>query len=286
MNTRLFPALICVLALVLATSVAVAQQAAQDDPLEADGEAEPAQRWEDYTVKAYKISVFGGVFGGDEYLNLPVKSDRTQVEEGSDWVMGFDGTFWTPDELDYEIYDGPIKTIENGWTAGFKVGSYLTEEFHVDLVFSYSSSQAVLTMVNADDPENQFREEIDRDESVQIFRGAVTLMYDLRRWDLWGISPYFGFGFGGVLNTFSNLEDRGGLFLVGSFGLERHIAGSTSIFAQFDYTTFTMSRHELEYTETVAYTDILLGLSFLIDVVPPEVRALREAELEDAQRRR
>ena len=286
MKTRLFPTVICVLVLALSASFAYAQDAAEDDPLEADGDVEPELTWADYGIKGYTVQIFGGAFNGAEYLNLPVLGDRTQVEEGSDWVMSYDGTWWEPDELDYEIYGGPVKTIENGYTFGVKFGSYLSDNFHIDLTFAYSATEAQLTMVNSDDPANEFREEIDRDTSIQIFRGAASMMYDIRSFSPLGIYPYFGFGFGGIINRFSNLSDTGGLYMIGSFGLQRHVAGTASLFLQYDMTTFPMSRDELHYTETVTYTDITFGISFFIDTIPSDVRALHESDLAAAERRR
>ena len=286
MKTRLFPAVICVLVLALPAALAYAQEAAADDPLEAAGEVEPELTWESYGIKGYSIQFFGGSFKGAQYLDLPVKGARTQVEARSDLVMSYDGTWWEPDELDYNVYDGPVKTIEDGYTYGIKIGSHISDSFHLDLTFSYSATEAQLTMVNSEDPLNVFREEIDRDDSVQVFRGAISMMFDLRRFDLLEIYPYFGFGFGGIINRFSNLPDTGGLYMLGSFGLQRQIVGSTSLFVQFDLTTFPMSRQELHYTKTVNYTDITLGISFFIDTVPADVRAIHEADLATEQRRR
>lgn len=291
MKSRLFLAALCALVLTLSSALVYAQEAAseeprEDDPLEADAEAEPEYTWDDYAVKGYAIEIFGGVFNGDRYLDLPVKGDRTQVEEGSDYVMGYDGTLWGPDELDYTIYDGPVKTLEDGYTLGVKVASYLTESFHVDLSLAYSSSEAQLTMVNSEDPENPVREEIDRDAGVQIFRGGLSATYDLRRFDLWGIYPYLGFGFGGVIVRYSALEDVGALYLVGTGGLKKHLFGGTSAFFQFDLTNYSMSRDELHYKKSITFTDLTFGLSFFIDTVPPEVRSLHEAEQEEASRRR
>ncbi len=286
MNSRFFLALLCCLVLGLAAGTAVAQDAAADDPLEADDTAaEPELTWDDYKIKAYTVRIFGGQFGGDEYLNLPVKGDRTYLTEGADLVMGYDGSFWETDELNYEIYDGPIKKLEDGYTFGVRVGSYLTDNFHLDLSLSYSATEAVLTMVNTEEPDNFVREEIDRDDSVQIFRGGLEMIYDFDRFELLGIHPYMGFGFGGVINRFSNLEDVSGLYLTGTFGLEHALFADTSAFVQFNLTTFAMSRDELHYTETVSFTDITAGISFFLDVVPGDIRALHEAEMAEAASR-
>jgi hypothetical protein len=288
MNSRLFLAVICTLVMVLWSALAFGQDAAPSDPLESDTAAEPEQTWRDYSIKAYTIEIFGGMFGGDTYLDLPVKGDRTYVEPESDRIMSFDGEWFQDDELDRERYDGPVKTMEDGYTIGVKVGSYLSDHFHLDLVFSYSASEAVLMLTDktpdGGGPPTQV--EWDRDGSVQIFRGALEMMYDFDNYRLLGIYPYLGFGFGGVINRFSALEDVSGLFLVGTGGLRREIAGNASAFVQFDYTNFSMDRHELNYTKSVSYTDITFGISFFIDVVPPDIRALHDADVAEARRQR
>jgi hypothetical protein len=285
MNSRFFTAVFCsLILLMLATSALAQEQAEADDPLAGEGEIE--ETWDSYKVKAYTIQVFGGLFGGDEYLNLPLMGDQTQVEEGTQRVMSFDGSWWELDELDYTVYDAPIKEIEDGITAGVRVGTYLSNEFHLDLVFSYTKTEAYLSMINQDDPENPVREEIDRDDNVQILRGALEMMYDINDFSLFGFRPYLGFGFGGVITSFSNLEDVGGLFLIGTGGLRTNITESTSAFVQFDLTTYAMSRDELNYTETVTYTDITAGLAFFVDVVPGDVRARHEADMAERERNR
>lgn len=278
MNPRLFPAALLSLALLLACGVAYAQNAEAGDPLEADTEPEPELGWDDYAIKGYSIEFFGGMFGGDTYLDLPVKGPRTEVEEGSDNVRAYDGTWLQRGSNIEEYYDGPTKVLENGITLGFKVGSYLTENFHLDLVFSYTRSEAVLTMVNSEDEENPVREEISRDDSVQIIRGGLEMVYDIDRFGLVGFHPYFGFGVGGLIHRFSALEDRGELYLVGTFGAKRQLFGNASAFVQFDLTNYSISREELDYNTNMMVTDITVGLSFFMDVVPGDVRAARAAE--------
>lgn len=288
MISRLFPAAICLLALLLMAAAAFAQAPADNtapaDPLADEGVEE--ETWDTYKVKAYSIQLFGGLFGGDEYLNLPVMGDQTYVEDGSQRVMSFDGTLWELDELDYNIYDAPIKEIEDGITGGVRIGTYLSDNFHLDLAFSYTQTEAYLSMINKDDPENLVREEIDRDDNVQILRGAVEMMYDLHTVNFFGFEPYLGFGFGGIITSFSNLEDVGGLFLIGSAGMRYHVTESTSAFFQFDLTTYAMSRDEVHYNQTVTYTDIFAGVSFFIDRVPAEVRSRHEAEMAERERNR
>lgn len=282
MKSRLFLALMCVLAMSMPV-VAVAQEPPADDPL--DDEGVVAETWDSYLVKAYSIQVFGGLFGGDRYLDLPVMGEQTEVQEGTERVMSYDGTWWERDELDYTRYDGPVKTLEDGLTAGVRLGSYLADSFHMDLTLSYTRTEAFLTMVDKTDRDNLITEEIDRDDNVQILRGSLKMMYDLDNVDLLGVSPYLGFGFGGIITRFSNLEDRGGLFLVGTAGLHGQVSSSLSAFLQFDVTAFAMDRDELHYNTTVAFTDITAGFSLFVDVVPGDVRSRHNADQADRRRR-
>lgn len=287
MNLRTFSNLLLAGTLVSWSLVAVAQDVtASSDPLDADPlESEIAEEltWKDYKIKSYTIQLFGGMFGGDTFLELPVMGEQTEVQEGSQRVMGFNGEWWKLDELDYTRFDGPIKTLEDGTTFGFRIGAYLSDRFHLDLALAYSSTEAVLTMVNTDEDDLP-RVEIDRDPSVQVLRSSLQMAYDLNNFELFGFRPYLGFGFGGIITRFSNLGDEGGLFVVGTGGFRRHMAGSASAFIQFDLTTFTMARDELHYTETMSYTDITAGISFWVDVVPQDVRSLHEAEMTKRRR--
>ncbi len=288
MKCRFYSAAILICGLLLA-GTAAGQPAVADDPLEAAPPAERELTWKDYSVKAYTIQVFGGWLGGAEYLNLPVKGPRTFLP-GPDLVMSYSGSWWEAREgeggLDYNKYDGPIKKIEDGYTIGLRIGSYLADQFHLDIGFAYSSTEAVLTMANKEDPENLVREEIDRDPNVQVLRGSLQMMYDLDDFAFLGFSPYLGLGFGGILNRFSNLPDVGGLFLIGTFGMRNRLTQDVSFFLQADLTTFAMSRDELHYNKTVTYKDLSAGVSFFFDTVPAEIRALHDAQKADRGRRR
>jgi hypothetical protein len=201
--------------------------------------------------------------------------------------MSYDGEWLI---YDRRIHDAPIKTIEDATGFGVKIGSWLNDNVHIDLTFSYVGTEASLTMINKT-PEtpagdDTFREEISRDTDVTVFRAGIGLSYEMRQFELLGIHPYVGFGFGGIITRFSAIDDTGELFFNGSLGITRPISGDLAIFAQYDMTTFAMSRDELHYTERVSFSDLRLGVSWFIDVVPPDVRALHEAEAKEASTRR
>ncbi len=260
MKSWLLPASLCAICLLLGPSAVRAQDPADPAAPAADTpepaleavDLEPEMTYEDYTIKGYTIAVFGGAFSGDEYLNLPVRGERTYEDEGADNVMSYDGEWLI---YNRDIYDAPVKTLEDGTGLGFKIASWLNDNVHVDLVFSYVGTEAVLTMVNKT-LEPPAPEEISRDTDVTIFRAGFGLSYELRQFELLGIHPYVGFGFGGVIVRYSAIDDTGELFFNGNFGLTRPISQNLSIFAQFDLTTFAMSRDELQYTERVNLSDL------------------------------
>lgn len=295
MKSWLLPASLCAFCSLLGTSAVRAQDPAEPatpvvespQPAVEDFDLEPEMTYEDYTIKGYTISVFGGAFYGDEYLNLPLRGERTFEDEGADNIMSYDGEWLA---YNREIHDAPIKTLEDATGFGFKVGSWLNDNVHIDLTFSYVGTEASLTMLNktpetpaADDT---FREELSRDTDVTIFRAGLGLSYELRQFELLGIHPYVGFGFGGVITRFSAIDDTGELFFNGSLGATRPISDDLAIFAQYDMTTFAMSRDELHYTERVNFSDLRIGVSWFIDVVPAEVRALHEADTKETRAKR
>jgi hypothetical protein len=278
------------------TNTAIGQEGAADDPLESSILDEPELTWSDYTVKAYTVQIFGGWFGGTQYLNLPLTGPRAQYAE-LPLIMSYSGDWWQhgteEGELNYHRptrsgpgWDSPIKTIEDGITLGLKLCSYIGNQVHIDLLFAYSSAQASLTMVNREDEDNVYRAEIDRDPNVQVLRAAMQISYDIHELSLVGLRPYLGIGFGGVLNRFSNLPDRGGLFLIGTFGLQRQLTDTFAFFVQGNLTAFAMSREELHYTKTVTYKDVSAGISLYFDAVPADIRALHETQQAERRQRR
>ena len=92
---------------------------------------------------------------------------------------------------------------------------------------------------------------------------------------MFGVTPRLGFGLGGVINRYSELEDITGLYLQGLFGLEYELFDNLSISGQVDVSTFAFQVEELGYSNMVAYKTYSLGISWFIDVIPPQVRAAR-----------
>lgn len=266
---------------------ALGQDSSQADTDEADVQeseaAAPLLKYEDYTVKAYTLSAFGGSFSGATYLENQELWPRTVLEEGANDIRAYDGGILQVSR-DFNHYDAAHKTIEPGNTYGGRVGIYIAEEFHLDLVGSYSQGTAVTTMLYTPDPEGEPEESeritVDEDDGFQVFMGGINLVYDAKSASFFNIVPRLGFGLGGVINRYSALEDMTAMYLQGLLGLEYEFVKNFRISAQADLSIFAYSVEELGYSNMVNYTNFTLGLSWFIDVVPPPARAAYEAERE------
>ncbi len=279
------------LLLVLGTANGLLAQEPTPAQEERVAELEENLKWEDFTAKAYRLTVFGGSFSGAKYLELPLLWDRTRLEDGAHDVLGFDGEYLqeSRDRLgDSEIYeyDAANKEIESGPAYGAKVGIYIADDFHLDLMGTYATGRAVTTMMHRTDEENidiMERVEVDSDDGFKMFKGGLHLMYDARSATFFGLTPRLGFGLGGIINRYSYLEDKTALYLEGNFGLSRKLFGDFTLTGQVDLTSFAYEVEELGYSKMVNYATFSLGLSYFIDVVPQDVRAAHLAELEEAK---
>ncbi len=280
---RLFPvALIWLLALVLPTGSLQAQ-----DPDPAGEEKDPA---EEYRVKAYSISFWGGLFSGGTYYEGQALESNTYLAEGSNPIFTFEGDPFTelelrpPDEHENDQgwgYTQPRKEIRSGTIFGGRVGMFLSEMFHIDLVFSVARSQAVTSMVHDFDEEytQTHADSIDyrvefaddprwTDKGFRVYQGGINLMYDAKTVKFFGLSPFVGFGVGALINRFTALEDKTALFFQMTGGLSVNVTESLQIYAQANATTFSFAREELHYGRQVAYKSLRMGINWIIDVVP------------------
>lgn len=280
------------LILVLSLVPAVGARA-QDSALAED--AAPVQRnmeildYSDYTVKAYSISFFGGQLSGTTFLDLKPLGEKTRITESGRpdelWpndILAYDGgpleegRLKRDDGLRY-LFDSGRKEVKSGPSFGGRVGVFIADNFHLDLYGSYAKGKAVTTMVyqgrNDNDPLKGTRMQVDEDDGFSVMRGGLSLMYDAEPASFFSIVPRIGFGLGGVINSYTFLEDKTGLYLEGSLGLTRRIAGSLDVFGQVDLDIYSMDIEELGYSNMVSYTTLSLGLTWFIDVLPPPVRA-------------
>jgi hypothetical protein len=260
-------------------------------------EIEENLKYDDYTVKAYRLSVFGGHFSGATYLENQELWERTVLTPGAGDIFAYDGTVLPESRAEYESgpmagelkYDAAHKTIEPGSAFGGRVGIYISRDFHLDLLGTYATGKAVTTMIgppdvnSAYDPELIKRREIDTDDGFKMVKGGLALMYDARPATFFGIMPRLGFGLGGIINRYTYLEDKTALYLEGNFGLSYELFDDFNLTGQVDLTSFAFQVDELGYSNMVNYATFSLGVSWFIDVVPAEVRAAHQAELRAAE---
>jgi len=297
MNFRNFLSLILALGLMLSGPNLLAQEETEEPaaPVEEAVQQEPAPIeeeilvYDDYTVKAYTITVFGGSFSGAKYLENMDLVPRTVLAQDAGDILGFmtrEPEFYDGDVLlvsrDAEHYTGAHKEIESGPAYGGRIGIYISDDFHMDILGTYASGEAVTTMLFTEDPDNapskSERIEVDRDPGFKMFKGGLALMYDATPATFYGIVPRLGFGLGGIINRYSELADVTGLYLEGNFGLNFKLFKNFQVGGQVDFTNFAYEVEELGYSNMVNYVTYTLGLTVFLDSVPEQVRASHLAE--------
>ena len=282
-----------VLTLALVFSLFPGSLLAQQDAPDTDAPVDNANleimeeelHFSDYMVKAYTLTGFYGNFSGATYLENQPLDERTVQTDGAADIIAFNGEI-LPESRDVLHYDAAIKEIQSGPAFGGRVGLYVNRDFHLDLVGTYATGKAITTMRYMPVPEDRSfdqRVQVDEDPDFNLIKGGVHLAYDARPATFFGLTPKLGFGLGGMINRFSNLEDKTALYLEGNFALETRLMDNLSLIGQVDLTTFAFEVDELGYSNIVKYTTFSLGLTWYIDVVPANVRAAHLAELQAAE---
>ena len=292
MKYRTLLALFLFTMVLCSASVLSAQELTAEEE-ERVAEIEENLKYNDYTIKAYRLTFFGGNFSGATFLENPELADITVLTPGAGDILGFDGEVLPQSTWEYEdgtrIYDATHKEIESGTAYGGRVGIYISQDFHLDLLGTYAKGRAVTSMIgppdlahaNIDERHLDSRHEIDSDDGFKMVKGGLALMYDAKPAALFGVTPRLGFGLGGIINRYSRgLEDKTALYLEGNFGLGFEVFDNIDIMGQVDLTTFAYQVDELGYSNMVSYATFSLGISWFIDVVPSNVRAAHLAELQ------
>ncbi len=299
------------LALILVAGGALAQDSAPTPPPSADDSGpEPSSQgavldYKDYAVKAYRLEIFGGSFSGGTYYDSQPIQDRTVITPGSDPLFAYnpDGSgllvsgLWVDKNgsivyphLDDDFpnrlyYNAPRKEIKSGPVYGGRIGIYIADRFHLDLLGLYASGDAVTTMLydqdgEAGDEYQPTRITIEKDTGFKVFMGGIDAMYDAVPATFFGLTPHIGFGLGALINRYTYLEDKTALYLKGNFGLSTRAGDNLDLFARAEVATFAFDVDELGYSNMVGYTNFTLGASWFIDVLPPAVRAKHDAALQ------
>jgi hypothetical protein len=252
-----------------AATATVEQAAVPDAPA-------AALEWKDYKVKGYRLSLYGGTFSGATYLDLKALSDRTILTPGAADVLGYNGEVLIQ-SVDTEHYMAPRKQIEPGTAIGGRIGIYLGDDVHLDLVGNYLAGRANTTMLYSREGRSGDgvwdRIEVDADDGFSAYKGGISMMYDARPATFFGVTPTLGFGLGGVINRFSQLEDKTALYLEGNFGLSIEPKQNLQLVARADLSVFAFKVDELGYSNMVGYRNFTIGAAWFFDTVPADVRA-------------
>lgn len=286
MKTAMTFAMTLALALSLSLGSSLAQLEAPVDETEG-GETpeEEVLHFSDYMVKGYSLTAYYGNFSGGTYLDNQALDERTVLTQGAGDILAYDGSVLIQSQ-DPLHYDAARKEIESGPAFGARIGIFVNPDFHLDLIGTYATGKAVTTMLHKPDPEDSSLDQrivVDEDDGYSLIKGGVHLAYDAHPATFWGITPRLGFGLGGLINSYTTLEDKTALYLEGNLGLVARISNDFSVVGQVDLTTFSYEVDELGYSNVVKYTTFSLGLSWFIDVIPDDVRAAHQAELEAAE---
>lgn len=285
MKRNLFILLSLVFSLSLSAGIACAQDpdtAMSDDGSEA-AMLEPVLGYSDHTIKAYSLTFFGGQFSGAQYLENQRLAERAIFTLGANDIIAFNGDVLA-ESVDYIHWDAAHKEIEAGPAYGVKLGIYISDDFHLDILGVYATSTATLSMLNIEpfvhDPD--FREErvqLDSDDGFKMYKGGLGFQFDGNNAKVLGLRPRIGFGLGGVINRYTYLPDVTALYLDANFGLDYSITENLDLSLGLDLTTFAFDVEELGYSNMVTYNTFHAGLTYFIDVLPESVRASHEADM-------
>ncbi len=277
--------LLLAMCLLTSGSLVLAQDQAEtpaEDAITPIAIEEEILEWSDYTVKAYTLSIWGGSFGGATYLDNKPLAERSILTDGAGDIIAYDGGVLF-ESRDTRHYDAAIKEVKSGNAFGGRIGIYIADDFHLDLLGSFASGEAVTSMLYTEDPDDapneSVRVDVDSDPDFKVYKGGIALMYNAKPATMYGIVPRLGFGLGGVINRYSQLEDKTAMYLEGNFGLTYDLFDNMELGVQADLTTFGFEVDELGYSKMVSYVTYSLGVSWFIDRVPEQVRAAHLSEL-------
>ncbi len=276
-----------ILGFTLSAGLACAQDAdtASAETTQDPVELEPILGYSDYTVKAYSLTFFGGRFSGATYMENQKLSDRAVFTEGANDITAFDGNL-LPESRNPLIWDAAHKKIEPGPAFGTRIGVYISDNFHLDLLGVYGTGTAKISMLQIEtlDGDPNFEErrvELDSDDGFKMYKGGLSFQYDGNNAKVFGVRPRLGFGIGGVINRYSHLPDVTALYLDANFGLDVPLTKNLDISAGVEITTFAFEVEELGYNNMVSYNTFHIGLTYFIDVLPEMVRAEHIAEVQN-----
>lgn len=263
MQRKLLPVVLCAASLFLSASPAAR---AQTTPSSGEGTEVPEAI---YRLKKISLRLSGGTFSGGTFFELPTPGPRTEVDLGSDAVYRYDGLPFTT--LDRRFYSAPRKEIKSSTQFGGTIGFYLSDQFHLDIQLATASSKAVTSFLYADPRTTEadtVRVQVDEDPGFRTLMGGAGLAFDATSLSVAGITPVAGCAFGGIINRFTQLEDKTALYFQVNLGLYHDFGSKLRASTQFSATTFSFAREELTYGQRVTYTSLSFGLAYMVDMIP------------------
>ncbi len=280
-NLFVLLSLVCSLSLSAGFSFAQDPDSAPAEDLESV-ELEPTLEYSDYTIKGYSLSFFGGQFSGATYLENQKLTDRTVFTLGANDIMGFDGET-LPQSQDFHHWDAAHKTIEAGPAYGARIGVYINDDFHLDIVGVYGTANATISMLqiaslDGDPNFEERRVDLMTDDNFKMYKGGFAFQYDANSAKFFGLRPQIGFGIGGIINRYNVLPDETALYLDGYLGLDFPITDKLNASIGADLSIFAFNVEELGYSNMVSYKTYHVGLSYFFDVLPKTVRSEHIAE--------
>jgi hypothetical protein len=141
MTHRTFLSLVLTVALLLTAPALMAQEEtdipAPPAPTEDQAQQDPVipeevLTYDDYNVKGYTLTIFGGQTNGAKYLENQDLVERTILTEGAGDIRAYSGDILRVSQ-DTEHYTGAHKEIEAGPAYGGRIGIYISDDFHLDL---------------------------------------------------------------------------------------------------------------------------------------------------------
>jgi hypothetical protein len=257
-------ALFTVLILVFACSAVPAQDA--PEPVDEDAPTS--------AIKKITISFDGGTYSGAQYFSLPALDDRAQLEEGTNIVTLFNNDELNlGDELPVNGFTAPRKEIDSGQAYSARVGFYLNDSFHVDLLASLAIAEARFSALEYVDGFAVGRvggtEEMGWvDKGFKAYQGGVQLGFDAHSLKRFGMVPAFGMGFGGIINRFTLLEDKTALYFQLYGELSHSLGDHFKLTSRYTATTYSLNTEEVDYAEQVTTFNMTLGVTWLFDAKP------------------
>jgi hypothetical protein len=289
MKKTMVPFLILLLGTMLCGNLALAQYAGSGES--EDPPPPPAKfgKYSDFIVKGYSISFSTGHFSGATYLKNWALGDKTFYTDGANDILAYFPSDETGESLPVStfkdengnfVYDAAEKEVEPGESYNLKVGIYIADNFHLDLAGSYIQSRASTTMMHyfLDEPELNGREEVDADDGFKIYKGGLALMYDAEPAKFLGITPRLGFGLGGIINRYTELEDKTALYLEANLAFNYRLFKNLDLTGQIDSATFAFDVDELGYSNMIHYTSYSIGACWFINVLPDDILAQHQAD--------